>query len=267
MTPIEKGSKSFNFALYFLPLKYRNSIKQLYSYCRYVDDLVDLKVESSPEEKLWDFYNSYEITNFFETHNINKELFKDLVIGVASDIKHTSYNSFDDLYTYCYKVGGTVGVMLTELFGIYNEDAYKYAEYIGIGMQLTNIIRDLKQDQENGRTYIPNVDLDKFGIKAISFLEGDLVTTKTLIQDYVNKADSYFNLGLTGVDLLPIDTRIGIKIAISLYREILREIERKNYNVYTERVHTSNLRKVYVVFKLLSSELRISLNSVISHAI
>jgi phytoene synthase len=266
MTSIEQGSKSFSFGLLFLPIRYRQPIKELYSYCRYVDDLVDLEASADPSAKLWELYNSKELDSFFETYSIDKVYFAELIKGVESDIDHKNYQTFEDLYDYCYKVGGTVGIMLTQLFGVNNSTTFKYAEYIGVGMQLTNILRDLKQDQLLNRMYLPLQDLERYGVTGQDFANGDLPKVRELIKEYVSIADSYFEKGLAGVNLLPHECRIGILISIGVYRQILREIENRDYDVFSARVYTTKYQKALVACKVLAKNLGTSLNYIIRYA-
>ena len=182
-------AKSFYFANKFLPRNKQQAVFALYALCRHVDDEVDEAGVSSAEEaaesverwkkSLNDVYDgkasadhsqSSELVftaweDLLSNYGIPKKHPLDLMKGVLMDTHISRYETFDDLYVYCYRVASTVGLMSSEILGYSDKKALEYAEALGIAMQLTNILRDVREDALMGRIYLPREDLRRFGVE------------------------------------------------------------------------------------------------------
>ena len=278
-------AKSFYFAAKFLPRHKRKPIYALYALCRHIDDEIDEAEISNETEAIeivenwkqrlnliydgneWEIQNSKfkikssEIQNqklvlaawqdFLKTYKIKQELPLDLIKGVLSDTHVKRYESFEELYVYCYRVASTVGLMSSEIFGYTDEKTLEYAEALGIAMQLTNILRDVKEDALMNRIYLPQEDLRSFDVSEKQIFAGELNENFiNLMKFEIKRARNYYAEAEKGIPLLEKDTRFTVLLAARLYAKILDEIERQNYNVFLRRAHTSKSQKIVAIPKI-----------------
>ena len=176
---ISKRSKSsFYYAFNLLPAAKRDAMNTVYAFCRKTDDIVDegndpasLKYEKLHKwrielEKSFSGHSDYlllnKLSSTIQKFNIPLEPFFELLKGMEMDLQKNRYLTFDDLQLYCYRVASTVGLMCVEIFGYKHTSTRDFAVNLGIALQLTNILRDIKKDSENGRIYLPQEDLKKF---------------------------------------------------------------------------------------------------------
>ncbi len=279
-------AKSFYFAAKFLPKKKQKPIYALYALCRHVDDEVDeAEVRSEAEavaaverwkQKLEAVYN-YElrITNYelpgkidedqkpknedqnlvllawsdlLKNYKIPQNLPLELMTGVLQDTHTKRYETFEELYVYCYRVASTVGLMSSEIFGYSGEKTLEYAEALGIAMQLTNILRDVKEDAAIDRIYLPQEDLRKFNVSERQIFAGQTNGNFIeMIKFQIKRARDYYRKAERGIPLLEKDTRFTVLLAARLYSKILDEIERQNYDVFFKRAHLNFRQKVFAV--------------------
>lgn len=267
-------AKSFYFAAKFLPKDKQRPIYALYALCRHVDDEIDEITEESSEAEAiravekWrtELENIYELVGkdqdlppekaenpvFLVWHDLLKkykiplELPLELMKGVLMDTRIKRYETFDELYVYCYRVASTVGLMSSEIFGYTGgQQTLDYAEALGIAMQLTNILRDVGEDAEMGRIYVPQEDLRKFGIT-----EEQIFAQKyddnfiELMKFEIERAREYYRKAEKGIPFLEQETRFTVLLALRLYSKILDEIERQSYNVFKSRAHTTKVQKI-----------------------
>lgn len=254
MKTIKHGSQSFFFATLFLPPRYWASVNTLYSFCRAADDIVDASLIDEPanltRRRLYDFYNSEKVSTFFRDTGIPIKYFNELIQGVESDLIIKEYNTFDELYQYCYRVAGTVGIMMSYMLGNSDSQSLKYAEQLGVAMQITNILRDLKEDSQKNRFYIPQQDMEMFNVNKQDLINGtNDQRIQKLIEFYIGKADYYFDEGNKGIKRLPKSTRFSIKVASNVYRQILRKIEQNNFNVMEKRIYTTKKEKFKIALR------------------
>jgi phytoene synthase len=177
----------------------------------------------------------------------------DLIRGVSMDIGKKEYKTFRELRRYCFRVASVVGLMLMHVLGIKKiKKAKRYAAKLGIAMQLTNILRDVGEDARMGRVYFPKDELEQFGLTINDILS--LRKTSNLInflKFQVARARRYYAEAMAGFMNLREDIGIGITLALSLYREILRVIEENEYEVYNRRAYVHLFRKVVIYFKVV----------------
>ncbi len=279
-TVTKTHAKSFYFAAKFLPKPKQKAVYPIYAFCRHVDDAVDDE-ESSSEEKVVETIEKWkvildEIYQIAETkdqrpktknqnlillawqdllnaHKIPQNLPLELMQGVLMDTHTKRYETFDELYVYCYRVASTVGLMSSEILGYSDKIALRYAEALGIAMQLTNILRDVKEDAAIGRIYLPQEDLRKFGVSKEQIFAGEMSENFIKMMKFqIERARDYYRTGENGISLLEKDSRFTVLLASRIYARILDEIERQNYDVFTRRAHTTSAQKLLSIPKIWS---------------
>jgi phytoene synthase len=264
-----KHAKTFYFATHFLPTTKRRAVHAVYALCRYVDDIVDhsedkLSRKSLTRDKIillinkWrsdieSCYNGSLIDHpimiawhdTLKKYPIPKHLPLELIDGVCMDLKQTRYETFDDLYVYCYKVASVVGLMTAEIFGYTSEESLKHAIELGIAMQLTNILRDVGEDAQKGRIYLPLEDLNRFNLTESDILSGRMSENfASLMKFQIARARAYYAQSEKGIAMLDKDSRLAVKVSHDNYGRILRTIERIGYNVFEERAFVSSAKKI-----------------------
>lgn len=272
-------ARSFYLAARLLPPDRRWATYALYGFCRYADNLVDTVRDRTPTEVMHEVatlseelvraYRSGEsehpvIRPFIvvaKAWGIPAELPLTLLQGVVMDIDITRYETFDDLYTYCYRVAGVVGLMMTHILGYSDDDVFIYAEQLGIAMQLTNILRDIEEDMAMGRMYLPSEDLVRFGVSEQDIVNGRMTEVmREMMRFYVTRAHGYYNEANKGIPLLEKKSRFTITSASRIYRGILGKIEARNFDPFQGRVFVPTSSKFGIIIgELLRS--RLSLGS------
>ena len=270
--------KTFHFAARFLSPHLRCHVVTLYAFFRTLDDLVDAPptgrhIDDIREElehwRLW-FTESHafsapqeplgsRLASVLAEHCIPAPIFLDFLDGMSSDLETQEIRDFQGMYRYCYRVAGTVGLAMTHILGVRSPQALEAAEKLGIGMQLTNILRDVGGDLAAGRIYLPLEDLARFDCSPTHLFQlyrerrGPDERFRALMRYEVARAHRYYVSGMSGIWLLPADCRLPILLAGRLYRRILTEIERKDYDVLRSRVSTSTpekMREAAIAFTL-----------------
>ena len=259
-------SKSFYFSTRMLPKEKRWATYALYGFCRHCDNLIDTprqrtKIEIVREmqlltEELQVAYNTGEsqhpiIRAFIlvaKTYGIPIEYPLDLLKGVAMDVQQTRYKTFDELSLFCYRVAAVVGLMMTYVLGYKDERAFDYAKQLGIAMQLTNILRDIKEDKDMGRIYLPQKDMVRFGVSEQDILKEKITPQlKALMKFQIERADHYYAEAVSGISLLETESQYAIYSAAKIYRGILRKIEDQDYNPFLGRVFVPSSQKIGIL--------------------
>ncbi len=186
--------------------------------------------------------------DMLKTYAIPQEIPLDLMKGVLMDTHQNRYETFDELYTYCYRVASTVGLMSSEILGYSDKVALEYAEALGIAMQLTNILRDVKEDAAMNRIYLPQEDLRRFNITEEQIFanefDGKFIE---MMKFQIARAREYYAEGEKGIPYLEKDSRFCVLLASRIYGKILDEIEKQNYNVFEQRVFTTKGQKLFSI--------------------
>lgn len=262
----KQSNTSFYFSFTLLPKPQREAIHTVYAFCRCTDDIVDEGTDKEQQaailkrwrlelERSWHGYSQYPILNqlsqMAHKFKIPVEHFFELIKGMEMDLVRSRYETFDELRLYCFRVASTVGLMCTEIFGYKNENSKLYAENVGIAMQLTNILRDVKADAKKGRIYIPREDMVKFG-----YSEEDLFV-HNYTPEFVNlmefecaRAREYYALADSYLSAEDSPRFFAAKIMETIYRQLLDRIERSRYNVFEKRISISQLRKLAVAIRI-----------------
>jgi phytoene synthase len=262
-------AKSFYFSSFALPRRKKDAAYAVYAFCRFADDLLDedlLKTEqgkaearSKLRELLQARYGRADLglpfTEAFRRtvseYGIPAKLFEELIEGVCMDSGPVRIRNFDELHLYCYRVASVVGLMMSRIFGLKDERGAEQAIEMGMAMQLTNILRDVKEDFEKGRIYLPMDELKRFELG-----EGDLAAGraderwKQFMKFQVERARAYYRRGEAGIPLLePDGSRMTVALMSAVYAGILDEIERAGYDVFRGRLHVSFARKLFLAAK------------------
>ena len=264
-TVTKQSNTSFYYSFSLLPRQKREAIHAVYAFCRYTDDIVDegqdvrLKIVLLRKWRMELGHalrgeSAYAILNQLAAtarrFNIPFNHFYDLIRGVEMDLTKQRYATFDELREYCFLVASSVGLMCRQIFGYRNESTRDYAVNLGIALQLTNILRDLKDDARRGRIYIPQEDLERFG-----YTEEDLLNWRytpefvNLMRFECNRACEYFDMAR---DALRDEDKyffFAARIMWSIYAHTLRRIERSNYNVFERRISISKFLKLLIAFR------------------
>ncbi len=259
-------AKNFYYAFRFLPRLQREAIYAIYAFCRYCDDIADGDIAPSDQPALlqaWrqELENCYAgkpthritvaLQDVIERYPIPKQHFEELMCGVEMDFAIRRYETFADLELYCYRVASVIGLLCIEIFGYAHAGVQDYARQLGISLQLTNILRDVKEDAERGRIYLPLEDLDTF-----HYAEEDLLcqryTTEfvALMQFQAQRVESYYRRA--AACLLPGDKRrlVMPEIMAAIYRATLRKIARRRYHVFQGRASLPGIRKIGIALRV-----------------
>jgi len=249
--------KTFHLASRFLNTRHAHAAAQLYAICRTIDDIADLTDDPNiARAKLTNLYQSIETSNrndplvaaFLDIQPaVQAALLLDLITGVLSDLAVVRIQTAEELHLYAYRVAGTVGIMMCDVFGVTDSEARAYATDLGIAMQMTNIARDVLEDAEANRRYLPGEWLNDIEPQEIV---APTVEQRLNIQASVLKllrwADDMYESGLRGLPALPTRARLGVLIAARAYREIGICLIKNNCNIWQGRTVVSNVKKISI---------------------
>jgi phytoene synthase len=259
---IARTSKSsFYYAFNLLPEEKRDAMNTVYAFCRETDDIVDESSETVEVkfEKLHKWYMELEkslrghsvypllnkLGNTIHKFNIPYEPFFELLKGMEMDLQNKRYLTFDDLKLYCYRVASTVGLMCIEIFGYKHKSAKEFAIDLGIALQLTNILRDIKKDSLKGRIYLPQEDLEKFGYKEEDILDQNYNPNFVGLMKYeVQRAEQFFNRATEDLNLDDKKAMFAARAMQHIYKRLLEKIVEANYNVYNKNIKVNSFEKV-----------------------
>jgi len=249
--------RTFRLASLLLPVSMRNDASITYAFCRLIDDMVD-EAESLEEGKVeiqalrkayqQETYHSNLQEGFSAlTHRLNipRRAVLDLMAGVEGDAESALLQSDAELIQYSYKVAGTVGLMMARVLGVKDDSLLPFAIDMGIGMQLTNICRDVLEDAKRGRVYLPADRLKAAGTSHEELLSGQAnpEAVASVVRDVLTMAEDYYKSGLRGLCGVPWRARTGIIAAMVMYREIGRKLLRRGGNPLKGRTIVGPVRK------------------------
>jgi phytoene synthase len=250
-------SKSFYFASALLPEEKRSAVRALYAFCRTVDDIVDESTDTERETQLDYWRRMVEAVSFSDgdlvaaawadtlaRYHIPRHYALQLIDGVARDLIQTRYQTFDELATYCYGVASTVGLMSMYIVGFHSGDAVPYAIKLGVALQMTNILRDVGEDYQTGRLYLPREELTFYGIREQDIAKGRVTDNwRQFMKFQIERTRQLYEASWEGVKMLEREGQFAIGAASVFYQGILDEIEKNDYDVFTRRASLSTWGK------------------------
>jgi len=273
----QQWAKTFYLGTLLLPTEKRKAIWAIYVWCRRTDEIMDSEEASNKsQDELSDDLNAWEenTKNIFKG-KIKSELdsvlldtiekypqsiqpYLDMIDGQRMDLNKFRYKDFDELKLYCYRVAGTVGLMTQNVMGI--DTAYTSAPWsakpdpseaaiaLGIANQLTNILRDVGEDRQRGRIYLPQSDIERFNYSEEELLRGTINNQwKALMNFQLKRARDWFKKSEDGIKWLSSDARWPVWTSLRLYRGILDAIERLDYDVFNNRAYVKNSVKAFEI--------------------
>ncbi len=250
-------SRSFHMASALLPAPKRRAVRALYAFCRITDDIVDEGDENRETElQRWrtrSLSNTPPVDDLValawaDTRHrfaVPVRYAEQLIEGVTRDLTQTRYTTFDELTGYCYGVASTVGLMSMHIIGYAGNHALPYAIKLGVALQLTNILRDIGTDWQLGRLYLPQEELEFFGLTEEDIAQGEVTEKwRTFMTYQIERNRQLYAEALPGIHMLNGDGRFAIAAAAELYRAILDDIEANDYNVFNRRSFVNTWGKV-----------------------
>src|SRR5712671_8147191 len=272
---IARSSHSnFYYAFFLLPRKRRDGLAALYAFMRLVDDVADEGDDISAKQRglakwraaLDDAVNTSNRANSSASHGAARILpalvdtmrryqmparyLHDLISGAEMDLTVNSYATFDRLREYCYRVAGTVGLTCTHVFGFRDARALDLAEKLGLAFQLTNIIRDVHEDYKLGRVYLPEEDLQRYGVSPEDFGRSEATLgVRELLRFESERAWQLYEEGSALLGLINADSRGALWLLVHTYSALLGRIEAVDFAVFGERIRLSKAEKMMFIAK------------------
>ncbi|MBD2778115.1 15-cis-phytoene synthase CrtB [Iningainema tapete] len=268
-----KYAKTFYLGTLLMNATKSRAIWAIYAWCRRTDELVDgpAAAITTPETlDLWEqhletIFSGRPVENYdvalvdtLQRFPMQIQPFRDMIAGQRMDLYRSRYETFDELYLYCYRVAGTVGLMSTAVMGVdnstntapwhQNQQLYIPSEEaiaLGIACQLTNILRDVGEDARRGRIYIPLEDMARFNYTEQDLLKGVVDERwRSLMRYSIQRARQFYIKAETGISYLSPDARLPVWAALMHYSRILGVIERNNYQVFNQRAYVPQWQKL-----------------------
>ncbi len=258
-------ARNFYYSFVLLSAPRRRAMCAIYAFMRYCDDLSDDEGRLDRPRAIAQWKDDLEcaLQGRFSEHpvwpafhdsvvryQIPHRYFFEMIEGVSSDIEPRKIDTFDELYRYCYLVASVVGLTIIHIFGFNSPDALPLAEKCGIAFQLTNILRDVKEDALNGRVYLPTEDLERFGVSPALFRGVENSPAFIALMGYeAARAESFYRAASPLVGLIDRESRPSLWALIEIYHRLLRRLERSNYNVLAERIRVPAIEKAWIVIQ------------------
>lgn len=249
---LKHHAKSFHFASHFLPVGLKGPVADLYSFCRYIDDVSDQEKPEIARQCLLDLRDRVAAGEVlkaleFEKLGIRRSWMLDLIDGALFDTQFRHFEHEGELDLYCYQVAGVVGLMMCPLLGVHDEKAWQHAVDLGSAMQLTNMARDVAEDAGRGRMYFPLSWLRDLEIHPHHVMHGQGVSP--LVKMFLEKAEGLYRSGALGLPAIPLRQRGAIAVALTVYRGIGGALARQNYDPFAGRAYVAFIRKLGLACK------------------
>src|ERR1700683_835296 len=258
-------AKNFYYSFLLLSKPQRKAMCAIYAFMRYCDDLSDDPGANCAAIERWRAEMEDALEGHFSQHpvwpafhhtvrrfGIPHEYFRAMIDGVLSDLDPRRFQTFDELYRYCYQVASVVGLTVVHIFGFDTRSALPLAEKCGVAFQLTNILRDIREDAALGRVYLPAEDLRKFGVSEDDLRAGNRNEAFLRMMRFeATRARAYYNESQPLLDLIHPRSRPSLWALVTIYSSLLERIERSNYDVFRRRVRLSALEKSWIVVRAL----------------
>lgn len=272
------AAKNFYYGFLVLPRRKRNAISAVYAFMRRCDDITDDSTVSSDDRrnKLAEWLDKVHralasqptddpvllaLADAQRSYQIPLGLLDQLAYGTAADLDQDPpqlgpyppliprYQTFEELRQYCYGVASVVGLVCIQIFGYRDPAAEPLAERCGLAFQLTNIIRDIKEDVAMGRAYLPVEDLAEFGLSVGDLASPDLARIRPLLAMEAERALEYYRAGEDLIPLVNEDSQPALWVLITIYRRLLEKIALRQFDVFSERVQLTAREKLTVLGK------------------
>jgi phytoene synthase len=256
-----RSGSNFYYSFLFLPRGKREAMYALYAFCRTVDDAVDQGGANAGEQRrvlaewraeLRRVYGgrptqpiAVRLAEVVRDYPIPREHLEAILDGVEMDIDKRRYATFEELYEYCYRVAGAVGLACIEIFGYTDPRARDYAINLGIALQLTNIMRDLRTDAERGRIYLPQEELRRYGYPEEDLLRGRYTQAYVeLMRFQADRTHAYYRAARAALPRADRRRLVAAEIMGVIYKALLRAIEARRFRVFERRIRLAAPRKL-----------------------
>lgn len=262
---IKQGSSTFYKAFHALPSPRREAVYVIYAYCRMLDDSID-----EPEHSIYTLNelktHLLELDSVQDMHfiwpslrwlfqrfpSLTKEPFLKQIEGQLMDTRLTHYETFEQMERYCELVAGSVGEMLLPV--LHDEPDGRIAQAgitLGKAMQIVNIVRDVGEDLNRGRCYLPKEWMDAYGVTSQDLEHSNIHDGfKSLIQALISKSEQWFQEGMYGLETYPSSSAMSIELAAVMYAAILKEVRKNQYDVFTRRAYVKDSTKRAIFIKI-----------------
>jgi phytoene synthase len=256
-------AKNFYYSFLLLSRPQRQAMCAIYAFMRYCDDLSDAEgisdragaiarwqadldaalAGSVPENPVWPAFS-----DAVARYRIPHEYFRAMIRGVSSDLEPRHIRTFPELYDYCYHVASVVGLTIVHIFGFEDPQALQLAERCGVAFQLTNILRDVREDAEHGRVYLPSEDLERFGVDPRE-LAGAAISPalRSLLAFEAERARAYYEESRPLMEMVDGGSRASLKALIGIYSRLLERISDSGYDVLRARVRVPAWEKLWIL--------------------
>jgi phytoene synthase len=256
-------AKNFYYSFLLLSRPQRQAMCAIYAFMRYCDDLSDAEGVSdragaiarwqadldaalagkASDNPVWPAF-----ADAVARYRIPHEYFRAMIRGVSSDLEPRHIQTFQELYDYCYHVASVVGLTIIHIFGFNDPRALELAERCGVAFQLTNILRDVREDAEHGRVYLPAEDLERFGVKTEELSGAALSPAlRSLLEFEAERARAYYQESEPLMDMVDSRSRASLKALIGIYSRLLDRISSSGYEVLRERVRVPAWEKIWIL--------------------
>jgi 15-cis-phytoene synthase len=264
----KKSASNLALAFILLPGEKRDAMSALYAFCRAVDDVADedsvpteqrrtelaawrADIRRACDNKKPEFILNQEFAPVIQQFKLSFAHFDELIQGCEMDLEKLRYANYDELELYCHRVASVVGLLSLEIFGYQNPACHDYAIYLGKALQLTNILRDVKNDAARGRIYLPQSELKKFNVSEQEILDGKYSANYfSLAHSVAARAKHFYALAQK---TLPPEDRcamVAAELMGSVYWRLLQKLEREKFNVFgAARLKLSKPQKLALIFK------------------
>jgi len=263
-----RHARTFHLASRFLSAEKRRACYAVYAACWLCDQAVDgldpapLAQLEAARQRLQCAYDARRpnedplmaaLRETVITYDIPQRYFEDMLEGMQMDLSKTRYAAFGELFLYCYRVAGVVGLMMARVFGAETPEAEKHALDLGIASQLTNILRDIKEDYGRGRIYLPQDEMAAAGVTEDDIAQGNVTAGfAALMRRQIERARSYYREGGKGLEaIIDRNARLVAALIADLYERVLDGIERQRYNVFARRCDVPLVEKIWAASKII----------------
>ncbi len=257
-----RSGSSFGAAFWMLPKEKRRALHAIYAFCRLADDLADDPTLRGDRLELLERWRAeleaayrgksghpvgVALGDAAHRFRLPEELFRDLLLGIESDLRGAPLVGFEDVERYCYRVASTIGLLMVHLLGFEDPRSLDYAYHTGIGVQLTNILRDVGEDAQGGRIYLAREDLERFGVAPASLRGPELTPQlRLLLASYAERSRIFYD---RAAELLPDVDRRRLRPAEAMgriYRELLEELQRRGFPCFGASLRLPRHRRLTI---------------------